>query len=628
MPTPPTGTAVGDTLEGRYRIDALIAFGGMATVYRGHDIRLNRAVAIKVVYPHLAASFSDHVIAEARQAARISHPNVVTVHDFGISHGQPFIVMEHIVGHSARDLLTTAGTLSAEQACALLLPVAAGLAAAHAAGIVHGDLKPENILIGDDGRVKITDFGLARAAQGDGRGVTVAGGLIGTPAYLSPEYVQGHGRTVAGDVYALGIIAYELVVGAPPFQGANPLQVVLARTDEPVPAPSLAVTHCPDGYDRLVSHATTIDPAERTPSAGAFAEAVKQLRRELPAPRPLPRIEHHHTVDSQPTEFALRATSILPEARDRSRRRSPAADKRTRSARAPGRAANHRPRRRRRTIVFLLTLAAIAGGGHMYAHRDIPVVAGQRQTDAIAAVRDAGYFRANVRTVYADTAVGEAMGTEPMGRAYIWQPITIRISRGPRTITVPDVTRMTAQRATEQLATAGFSEISTIRKFSEQVAAGFVIDTKPGRGATVRSDTAVAVTVSKGREPITVPDVIALRETTATGRLTDLRLRPTVSRSFSDIVEKGRVIRQSPAAGSTVFRGQQVGLVISRGPRTVVMPNVYKLKSEQAAAQLRDLGLTVSVRRPFGSPYGRVVKQSIRAGSTVRVGSTVVLTVV
>ncbi|NDB17866.1 MAG: serine/threonine-protein kinase, partial [Actinobacteria bacterium] len=465
MPNPPTGSAVGDLLEGRYRIDAHIAFGGMATVYRGHDVRLNRPVAIKIVYPHLAASFSDDVVVEARQAARISHPNVVTVHDVGVSEGQPFIIMELITGHSARDLLSTAGPLTAAQACALLQPVAAGLAAAHAAGVVHGDLKPENILIGDDGRVKITDFGLARAAHADGRGLTVAGALVGTPAYLSPEYVKGEGRTVAGDVYALGIIAYELVVGTPPFVGAHPLQVVLARTDEQVPAPSESVA-CAEGYDRLVVAATAMDPGARTPSATAFAEDVRQLRRHLPPPAPLPRIVGKNNPQNQPTEYELRATSVLPAARDRSRGRpdrAESADSARRRSRRP--AKERRPRRLRRFLVFALFLGLLAGAVEVYGHRPTPDVAGLSQAAAATAVREAGFFRTTVTRVFADLPAGEVVDVVPSGRQFLWQDIVVRVSRGPRTVTVPDVTGLTVARARRALTAAGITDVSSRATF-------------------------------------------------------------------------------------------------------------------------------------------------------------------
>ena len=628
MSTSPTGIGVGDMLEDRYRIDAHIAFGGMATVYRGHDVRLNRAVAIKIIYPHLAARFSEDVVAEARQAARISHPNVVTVHDFGVSNGQPFIVMELITGHSVRDLLSASGRLSAAQACALLQPAAAGLAAAHAAGVVHGDLKPENILISDDGRVKITDFGLARATYADGRGLTVAGALVGTPAYLSPEYVQGKGRTVIGDVYALGIIAYELVVGTPPFLGPHPLQVALARTDTQVPAPSLAQP-CAQGYDQLVLAATEMDPLTRTHSASAFADAVRTLRRDLPPPAPLPRIAGTSDRQEQPTQVELRPTSVLPTGPKRARR-GDGATAATRGSKRRGDKVDggHKPRRLRRFLLVLVALAALIGAGQIYALRQTPDVAGMTESAAVAAVRDQGFFRIGVTLVYADAPEGTALDTAPTGRHYLWQAIAVNVSRGPRTITVPAVLGLTAAQARRKLSAVGVSDVSTSLSFSEQVPSGQVMSSNPRAGTVVRSGSAVSLTISKGREPIPVPDVVNLRQDTATARLGAVRLAPEIQREFNDTVERGRVIRQSPTAPSTLFRGDQVTIVISRGPRLVTVPSVYKLKAEQAVAQLRALGLRVSVDRPFGSPYGRVVKQSIKAGATVAVGSTVVLTVV
>ena len=239
-PTAGTDPLVGLTLDGRYRLDAHLAHGGMASVYAGHDLRLDRAVAVKVLHPHLAqdSAFAARFIAEAKQAARINHPNVVAVHDQGMDADRAFIVMELVRGHSVRALLRATGVLTAQQALALLAPVCAGLAAAHAAGVVHRDIKPENILISEDGRVKVTDFGLARAADDAGPGLTGVGALAGTAGYLSPEYVEGRPTDPRSDVYALGIVAYELLTGALPFTGENPVQVALAHSRGRVPAPS------------------------------------------------------------------------------------------------------------------------------------------------------------------------------------------------------------------------------------------------------------------------------------------------------------------------------------------------------------------------------------------------------
>lgn len=655
MPTTPKGAPVGEVLEGRYRIDALIAYGGMATVYRGYDLRLGREVAVKILYPHLASSFGRHFVGEARQAAQVNHPHVVTIHDFGVSDDQPFLVMEHITGHSARDLLTACGTLTPEQACALLQPVASGLAAAHDAGIVHGDLKPENILIGDDGRVKITDFGLARAAEGDGRGLTVVGGLIGTPAYLSPEYVEGQGRSKAGDIYAFGIIAYELVTGTPPFTGDNPMHVALAHTRSAVPAPSTTTSGVPADYDRLVLAATAADPSHRAPSASALGSAVRDLRRGLPTPRPLPRpVPRPHAAASPvvspadaPTRLDVRATSVLPAmraggprgARKNGARRndrfddmnavvggagieSPSASPRRQGRRS-------RPRRTlRRFLVSVVLIAASAIGVQRYAHLDIPNVRGLSASAALSELRDAGFRRTELTRVFDAAAAGDVIATNPTERAFLWDRITVVVSKGPRTASVVEVAGTSAAKARRLLADSGFTRVSTETDFSETVPLGIVIRSEPPAGAKAPLSTRITVIVSKGPRPIPVPTLRGVTEQAARARLADVGLGAVINRAFDDSVAAGRVVSQQPTAGSLLTAGKPVTVVVSRGPQLVRVPDVFKLKAADAVSRMRSLGLTVKVQRPFGSPFGRVVKQSIKAGTSVRLGTSVVLTVV
>ncbi|MCW2615217.1 MAG: protein kinase, partial [Frankiales bacterium] len=287
-PGVPTGSGpdalVGLLLDGRYRLDSAIARGGMATVYVATDTRLDRTVAVKVMRPALAEDpdFVERFAREARAAARLSSPDVVAVHDQGTDPATrtAYLVMEHVAGRTLRDVVVDEGPLPPARAIALLEPVLRALAAAHGAGLVHRDVKPENVLLGDDGRIKVADFGLARAVETSSLTAT-AGLIIGTVAYLAPEQVE-HGRAdTRTDVYAAGILLFELLTGSPPYSSENPMSVLFRHVHEDVPPPSTMVSGIPAALDDLVVRATRRDPAARPVDAGAFLAELQAARHDL-----------------------------------------------------------------------------------------------------------------------------------------------------------------------------------------------------------------------------------------------------------------------------------------------------------------------------------------------------------
>jgi eukaryotic-like serine/threonine-protein kinase len=282
---------VGRLLDGRYRLERTIARGGMATVYLGTDTRLDRVVAVKVLRAALAEDpeFVERFTREARAAARLSSADVVAVFDQGrdAATGVAYLVMEHVRGRTLRDVLRERGALPAHQALALLEPVLRALAAAHAAGLVHRDVKPENVLVADDGRVKVADFGLARAFETTSL-TSTTGVLLGTVAYLSPEQVEHGSADPRSDVYAAGIVLWELLTGAPPYQSDSPLSVAYRHVNEDVPAPGEVVDGVPASVDELVRRATRRDPAARPVDAGALLAEVRAVLADLP--------EDHQTV--------------------------------------------------------------------------------------------------------------------------------------------------------------------------------------------------------------------------------------------------------------------------------------------------------------------------------------------
>ena len=265
----PADALTGRLLDGRYRIGPRIARGGMASVYEATDIRLERTVAVKVMHPGLGDDdeFAARFVREARAAARLSHPNVVSVHDQGEDDGVVFLAMELVPGHTLRDTITKESPMSPLRALALLEPVLSALAAAHRAGLIHRDVKPENVLIADDGRVKVADFGLAKAVSADTQHTATGGVLIGTVSYLAPELVVDGRADARADVYAAGVLLYELLTGRKPHEGESPIQVAYRHVHHDVPMPSLLQPGIPDYVDALVARATSRDRDQRPADA-------------------------------------------------------------------------------------------------------------------------------------------------------------------------------------------------------------------------------------------------------------------------------------------------------------------------------------------------------------------------
>ncbi|MBA2554059.1 MAG: serine/threonine protein kinase, partial [Geodermatophilaceae bacterium] len=274
---------LGVVLDGRYRVDERLADGGMSTVYAGTDLRLERTVAVKVMSPSLAGNpaFVDRFSREARAAARLSHINVVAVFDQGTDNGHAFLVMELVRGHTLRDLLAERGRLTPAEAVAVLEPILAGLTAAHRTGLVHRDIKPENVLISDDGVVKVADFGLARAVAAGSAATRSGDVLIGTVAYLSPEQVQSGGATPRSDVYAAGILLYEMLTGRPPYSGETAISIAYRHVHSDVPPPSDAVPSIPRQLSDLTVEATRREPSARPLDAGAFLAELWDVRTDV-----------------------------------------------------------------------------------------------------------------------------------------------------------------------------------------------------------------------------------------------------------------------------------------------------------------------------------------------------------
>ena len=655
---------VGTVVEHRYRVVSKIASGGMATVYLATDTRLGRPVALKVMHPHLASDpvFVERFAREARSAARLSHPGIVAVYDQGSADGVVYLAMEHVPGTTLREMLAVRGALPVGRALDLLADLLDALACAHRADLVHRDVKPENILVGTDGRLRVADFGLARAASAS---TTAASVLIGTVAYLAPELVTAGRADARADVYAVGVLAFELLTGSLPFTGEVPAQVAFAHVADDVPAPSSRQHHLPGEVDELVAWATARDAEQRPRDAGELLAAVRAVRAGLDpvlaerAPAaPVSAsdgstvaLERHEHVLALPIGEALEAeverSGPLPRVsaptvttRRHATPTAPAAAlvHPTRAVPRPGgRPPRQRTDRRARALLALALAALVGAGALLWAVLAGPlervavpnvVTTTESQAERTLTARD---LTSTQQEEYSERAApGTVLSTSPEAgqRVRPGSVVTLVLSKGPRTEAVPDLSGQTVEAATETLKPLGLEIGQRTEAFSEDYPQGQIVEQGTPVGQQARRGAAVDVVVSKGREPITVPDVRDLSQDEAERRITDAGLVVgTVTRQRDPDVPKGSVVRTDPTAGN-LFRGESVAITVSDGPPLVTVPDLKGEQVDDARGQLEGQGVKVEVDDILGGLFGTVRDQSVPPGTQVEVGSTVTLTVV
>ncbi|MGZ4627255.1 MAG: PASTA domain-containing protein [Kineosporiaceae bacterium] len=594
----------------------------MATVYKATDGRLDRTVALKVMHPGLAEDdeFVSRFIREAKSAARLSHPNVVAVFDQGADEGHVFLAMEFVAGRTLRDLLRERGRLSPRHALEMLESVLAALGAAHQAGIVHRDVKPENVLLADDGRVKVADFGLARAVSGHTSHTSSTGVLMGTVAYLSPEQVERGVADPRSDVYAAGILLYEMLTGEKPFDGETAIQVAFQHVHDDVPPPSSRVPGLPAELDALVARATSRDPDGRPGDARRFLSEVVQVRQGL-SDDELDAGDTGGPLAAGPSDHTL-VVPLPPAARPHAARRGD-----TGPLAVPGRSR----RRRRGWIALLLVLllaVGLSGAAWYYAagpgnYTTAPSLLNLSQADAAAKARSLGF---TMRVTGADfdeqVARDHVLRTDPAPNGRIAKKGTIQVvlSKGPERYAVPAVTNKTEAQARKDLAAAHLGVGDVSHEYSDTVARGRVISTEPAAGQKLKRDAAVALVVSRGVQPVQVPDVVGKKVDEATGLLAQATLKTKVREAYDDKVPPGNVISQRPSGG-TLPKGATVQLVVSKGPPMVDVPSVLGKPVDEARKILKAAGFQVNA---YGPGNGRVFSQN-PGGGKARKGSSVTL---
>ncbi|MCJ0868210.1 Stk1 family PASTA domain-containing Ser/Thr kinase [Streptomyces sp. AP-93] len=625
---------VGQTLDGRYRVDARIAAGGMATVYRAVDTRLDRVLALKVMHPALAADpgFVDRFIREAKSVARLAHPNVVAVFDQGTHGPYTYLAMEYVSGCTLRDVLRERGALQPRAALDILEPVLAALGAAHRAGFVHRDMKPENVLIGDDGRVKVADFGLVRSVDSV---TNTTGSVLGTVSYLAPEQIENGVADTRVDVYACGVVLYEMLAGSKPHTGANPAQVLYQHLNEDVPPPSAAVPGLPAALDELVAQATARNPDLRPYDAAALLGLAMDARAqlgdaELDAVPPQARAAERTAAEDRTSVIPRPVTSHAEPVSHTSRLAAPPLPLPPAPASAPAAARFRRPGVLLTVLGVLLFLGLGTGVWYISSGQftKVPNLLGKTETEAKSQLSAAGLGVKRIdRKFSAAFDKGTVMNTDPAGGKRIRGngAVTLTISRGPEVVIVPDLKGKPLEAAKAELTSAGLTPGAVTQAFSQDVAQGSVISTDPTGGQKRALDTVVAMVVSKGR-PVPVPRVTGASLDQARSTLEGLGLKvETAPEAVNSPSPAGTVANQSIGAGTQAATGDTVTLTVSKGPRQIPVPDVTDQEVDAARATLEGLGFKVKVDRPFLSFSNTVDSQSVPAGQNAAEGSTITI---
>ena len=607
---------VPDTMiDGRYRVRRRIGSGGMADVYCAHDEQLGRPVALKLLYRRFAEDqeFVERFRREASSAAGLQHPNVVGVFDRGEWDGTYYIAMEYLEGRSLKQLVREEGPLPPARAVDLIIQVLKAARFAHRRGIIHRDFKPHNVIVDDEGRAKVTDFGIAKAGASD---MTETGSIMGTAQYLSPEQAQGHAVSAQSDLYSIGIMLYELLTGRLPFDGESPVTIALKQvSEEPIRPRALNPAVTPE-LEGVVLHALRKDPRERFPDADAFIAALQTAEGQ--------------TVNGAPTGV-WPAVPLAP---------VPAG---TTPPRAypmvtPEEELEHQDRRNLRRIALwsflLLALAAIAVGAYVLLAPDkvtVPDVVRNPAAIASARLQNEG-FRVDIQRARSEDVPEDRVFRQspaPGDRVAEGETVTITVSDGPGDGTIPSVENLTARSATRRIEAAGF-RVRLRRETSGTVRKGRVIETSPEERTRLQKGRTVELVISSGPEQVQVPDVVGDSRDEARSELEAAGFEVTFEERESEDEETGTVLEQAPGADATADAGATVRLVVAKAPSMVEVPDVVGQSRGAAVTALRQAGFNPRVREErVDTPDedGQVIDQNPAPDTERKRGATVFINV-
>ena len=640
MSTTQTDPLIGRLIDGRYQVRSRVARGGMATVYQATDLRLDRRVALKVMHGHLAddSQYMMRFIQEARSAARLAHPNVVNVFDQGQDGDIAYLVMEYLPGITLRELLKDRPVLTNEQALEIMESILSGLAAAHRNGIVHRDLKPENVLLADDGRI----FGLARAVTAQ---TATGNALLGTIAYLSPELVTRGVADARSDIYAAGIMLYEMLAGEQPYKGDQPFQIAQQHANDTVPTPSSLNPRVPVELDELVLWATARDPDQRPKDARAMLEQLTEVRELVSTGETTQSVPTQHTrvlAEELPAMGSDEETQVLG-TRGRLRTTGPQP---VDSTIALARASERRKSRGMWALILVLLLAAAAGGVGWYygtgpgSKVSIPVVAGLDVAAATAELERADLVvsRATVDVFSVEVPAGNVVDTNPEGGTAVahGSEVTLLISKGAEPLPVPSLVGETEERAKQLIEGARFTVAESTFEFNAETDAGIVL-----RALGIAGDDSIVLAAGDlypEAQPIVlvvsagpIPPVADLTVEQAQAVLAEVELTGSTSAEladWSDTIEAGRVIRLELPDGP-VSPGMELQLVLSKGIEQVAVPEVVGMTWAEARPILEQRGFEIVYRDSLSQALAgfpneaRVQDINPGEGTTLDKGSTV-----
>jgi len=627
----------GELIDGRYQLTRQVANGGMASVYEAIDTRLDRKVAVKIMHPHLAQdeAFVNRFIREAKAAAALSHPNIVAVQDQGWNqNGVPavFIVMELIEGHTLREYLNERGRFEIKDAINYLTPILSALAAAHDLGIVHRDMKPENILISKEGRVKIADFGLARGELIGSTMTAESSVVLGSVSYLSPEQVQRGVADSRSDVYALGIVAFEMLTGEKPFTGDSPIQIAYMHVNQEIPSLRSKRKEIPEALDTLISKATDRDPDKRPRTAGEFLKSLESIQSEID-----PKTNQMKLALDLPMEpIKEKPRGKMKKAVEKEKEESIEVKETTqeiRAAKEKKKKASKRVRRNRKVAIILAIALGIGGWYTLVGPGSrvvVPSVVGGTYEQALSSLTPLGLTTVILEKRFdEDIAKGAIIETSPPGggRVESGGEVKLIVSKGPERYIIPSVAGLTPEAATNALEKFPLIVGANTEVFNKEIPKGFVISTKPESGTEVKRDTPVSLVISKGVETVALVSYSGKSGEQALNELNDLGFNVESTYAFNERVLSGVVISQTPTGVDVAPKGSTVVLVISKGSQYVFIPNVFSLDQIKATQALQDLQLKVVVKKLGTKKVKKVTNISPKVGSKVKRGSVVTITV-
>ena len=651
-----TDPLIGRLIDQRYRVTRRLARGGMATVYVAQDERLERPVALKVMHPHLAESddFVERFHREARAAARIVHPGVVSVFDQGVVSGQGFLVMELIDGTNLRALLNAQGAFTIPQALRYTTDILEALRAAHRMGVIHRDIKPENILVPTDGPAKVADFGLARAVSEGSTSAT--GNMLGTVAYIAPEIVLTTEANARSDLYSVGIMLYEMLTGAVPWADESPLQIASHHVSEDVPSPSATLPWIPREIDDLVAALTARNPANRCADASDALDLVARAAASIPFDIANRRAEVAREDSRSGSETTALNTEVMPTQLTQAMP-VPAATAVTTATALPTAtavttvhtstptetpSAGELPAKMSTraillaVIAFLLIVAASFGGSWWWteygpgSYLTMPTTTGRDLADVQADLGAIGLASSVEEEFSDDVQSGIVTHSDPDGGSSVHKSTNVQlyVSKGIDMKDVPNVVGKGQDEASRTLADAGLALGAVTDAYSEEVPPGQVISQSVAAGTSLAHDSTVDVVLSKGREPRTVPTLTGKGASAAKSSIEALGLVASPTEAYSDTVPEGQVISQQTREGSTVYRGDSVSYTVSKGPEMVTVPDVVGLQRQEAHDKLEGAGFTVQEDLILGGFFNTVRSSDPAGGSKVKKGSTVTISIV